>query len=246
MPTLQSGVQRIAMSCAESAAADAAVIVDDPADAPAAAHATGRGKGKPKAKPKPKPRIDIDDQIAEANRLAQVMKKLTQAAKTMQKNGCRVKQRLVKKAGKLSASDLERITVLKRCGLFTGDIGAHVPDATECDAANKSAQARAMINSKMKDVMCKIPGAHGLFKRADSPDGFAFLGDGQSSTASSSRSSCGRLGGVMIAASRLPDQPRKDKLDALAARTGMEHRSQVADTMEHHDAHAEEEDDNAE
>ena len=81
------------------------------ADAPAA----GRGRaGRPRGRGSNRPRIDIDDHIAEANRLSSVMNKLAHAAKMAEKNGQRVKQRLMKKAGKLSPEDLERIAVLKR------------------------------------------------------------------------------------------------------------------------------------
>ena len=43
------------------------------------------------------------------------------AAKTAQKNQKKQKQRLIRKAGGLSAEDLERIAVLKRCGLYADD-----------------------------------------------------------------------------------------------------------------------------
>ena len=72
--------------------------------------------GRPKASARPK--IDIDDEISEANRLAEVTKRMLSAAKAAQRNSRRTKQRLVRKAGKLSAADLERIAVLKRCALL--------------------------------------------------------------------------------------------------------------------------------
>ena len=97
------------------------MATDVPAQVPAsvavqaAAKAKSRG-GRPRASSRPK--IDIDDEIIEANRLAEVSKRMMQAAKAAQRNSRRSKQRLVRKAGKLSAADLERIAVLKRCGLY--------------------------------------------------------------------------------------------------------------------------------
>ena len=43
------------------------------------------------------------------------------AARTTSRNNRKAKQRLIKKAGKLSPEDLERIAVLKRCGLFVDE-----------------------------------------------------------------------------------------------------------------------------
>ena len=61
-----------------------------------------------------RPRIDIDDQIREANRVSDLLKKMGQAAKTLKKTQTKAKQRLIKKAARLSPQDLERIAVLKR------------------------------------------------------------------------------------------------------------------------------------
>jgi hypothetical protein len=65
-----------------------------------------------------RPRIDIDEQIEEANRLASMLKKVQQSAKNIKKSGQRTKKRLLAKAGRLSGDDLERISVIKRCGLI--------------------------------------------------------------------------------------------------------------------------------
>ena len=75
-----------------------------------------------KARSRPqRPRIDLDEQIAHANKLAEVSKKMLLAAKSAQKTQKKQKQRLIRKAGKLSAEDLERIAVLKRCGLYADE-----------------------------------------------------------------------------------------------------------------------------
>lgn len=71
-----------------------------------------------KAAKRKRPQIDLDAEIAEANRLAEISKKMLRSAKTCQANTRRQKTRLLRKAGRLSATDLERIAVLKRCGLY--------------------------------------------------------------------------------------------------------------------------------
>jgi hypothetical protein len=72
-----------------------------------------------------RPRIDIDEQIEEANRLAALLKKVQQSAKNIKKSGQRTKKRLLAKAGRLSGDDLERISVIKRCGLVVDPRAAH-------------------------------------------------------------------------------------------------------------------------
>ena len=78
-----------------------------------------RAKSMPTAKPltRPRvvrPRIDIDDQISEANRVHDLLRKMSQAAKSLKKAQTKAKQRLLKKAARLNPADLERIAVLKR------------------------------------------------------------------------------------------------------------------------------------
>jgi hypothetical protein len=126
----------------------------------------GGAPAQPKARVK-KPRIDIDNQITEANRLSEVLRKVAQAAKTTAKNGTRAKQRLVRKAGKLSSQDLERIAVLKRCGLFTGampetetETTPGTPDTGAEDNVNADKQT---VRNKIAQTMSTITGADELF-----------------------------------------------------------------------------------
>ena len=128
--------------------------------------ATKRG-GRPKKGSRPK--IDIDDEIDEANRLAEVTKKMMHAAKAAQRNSRRSKQRLVRKAGKLSAADLERIATLKRCGLFVPDptqpsssSTTSVADGSSSTMAESSSPVRRRINSKLFSVVGQVPGASDL------------------------------------------------------------------------------------
>ena len=122
--------------------------------------------GRPKKAARPK--IDIDDEIAEANRLAEVTKKMMCAAKSAQRNSRRVKQRLVRKAGKLSASDLERIATLKRCGLFVPDpmeestsSTSSAPSSSSSSTAEASTPLRR-LNSKLFSAVGQVEGAADL------------------------------------------------------------------------------------
>jgi hypothetical protein len=126
----------------------------------------GGAPAQPKARVK-KPRIDIDNQITEANRLSEVLRKVAQAAKTTAKNGTRAKQRLVRKAGKLSSEDLERIAVLKRCGLFTGvmqDSEAEHPSAPSALGNEGNIMVDKLnVRNKIAQTMSHITGAEELF-----------------------------------------------------------------------------------
>ena len=133
--------------------------------------AGSRGPQKPVGRPKKgsRPKIDIDDEIQEANRLAEVTKKMMQAAKAAQRNSRRTKQRLVRKAGKLSAADLERIATLKRCGLFAAD-PADATSSSSSAAAPSSASSSSTsvaepvrrLNSKLFTAVGQVHGAADL------------------------------------------------------------------------------------
>ena len=62
--------------------------------------------------------IDLDLNIKAARMAMKTAAKAVQQAKAKQRNEMRRKQRLMKKAAGLSSGDLERIAVMKRCGLF--------------------------------------------------------------------------------------------------------------------------------
>ena len=53
-----------------------------------------------------RPKIDLDDEIRRANDLAAMSRKMLTAAKNVSRNNRKAKQRLIKKAGKLSPVDL--------------------------------------------------------------------------------------------------------------------------------------------
>jgi hypothetical protein len=79
------------------------------------------------------PKMDFDDDIKQANLLADAFKKMYKASKAQARNVIRSKQRVSKKAKGLSVQDIMRIAVLKRCGL--------VPPADEPAAEGASAAA---------------------------------------------------------------------------------------------------------
>lgn len=64
------------------------------------------------------PRIDIDASIAAAQAEMKKAAKIMADARRDTKNERRKKQRLMKKAAGLNSEDLERIAVLKRCGMW--------------------------------------------------------------------------------------------------------------------------------
>ena len=157
--------------------------------APAAAHApaAGRGRaGRPRGRGANRPRIDIDDQIAEANRLSSVMKKLAHAAKMAEKNGQRVKQRLMKKAGKLSAEDLERIAVLKRCGLVERPCqDAADPGSDQADGEPETPPKRRkapQVNAQLATALGKVSGVESVIDSVGSLK--TMMQDGSTSTGS--------------------------------------------------------------
>jgi hypothetical protein len=99
-----------------------------------------------------KPDIDYDAKIQEAAASIKEMSKAMAAAKSAQKNERRKKQRLLKKAACLSPEDLERIAVLKRCGLWSTD----TPQLPDTQAACISAMTKAS-----KDVGASSSSAKG-------------------------------------------------------------------------------------
>ena len=207
-------------------ALEAAAIKDTIAALEAAPKAKARG-GRPKAASRPK--IDIDLEIIEANRLAQVTKRMMQAAKAAQRNSQRSKQRLVRKAGKLSAADLERIAVLKRCGLFVADEESDTtaPGSSEASGSASSASSPASLpsvspaNLKLASVVGKISGvAEMLTSMQDSiqsvaeSSGLPEVGGGQRASAAPIKRPRGRF--LMRAAST-------DALGELQAHSAPKH-----------------------
>jgi hypothetical protein len=149
------------MAAAGASGGESASLADVPE---VVARAKGKAKGRPKVVSRP--RLDLDEEIDQANKLAEASRKMMNAAKTLQKNNRRCKQWLLRKAGKLSPEDLERIAVLKRCGLYAEKV--HDDDAGEQhdDAAasgDEPAAAPSAKKSKLVTAVQKIAGAEKIF-----------------------------------------------------------------------------------
>ena len=93
---------------APSSAAAAPVPPDSVEAAPSEASARTRSA---------RPRIDLDESIAQARQAMKTAQKEVAQARREARNERRKKQRLIKKAANLIPEDLERIAMLKRCGL---------------------------------------------------------------------------------------------------------------------------------
>lgn len=118
-----------------------AVEATEPENAPASLPgAKAEAPNSPKSKKAARPKIDLDDEIRRANDLAAMSRKMLVAARNSSRNNRKAKQRLIKKAGKLSPEDLERIAVLKRCGLFVdqGDDEDNEGDDGEVSTGSKA------------------------------------------------------------------------------------------------------------
>jgi hypothetical protein len=116
-------------------------------------------------------RIDIDDEIEEAFAISDMLKKVQKRAKSMQKSSKKAKQRLVMKASKLRAEDLERIAVLKRCGLFATE-NASTPNAEVSGDVQPEPPQRASkgkVQRKVADIISQTPGSSGLLRVLQRP-----------------------------------------------------------------------------
>ena len=159
-PSLARSMEEAATCAVTSAAAGSQPAQTIPAAEVQSAKGSGRGGGRRRIV---RPRIDIDDQIREANRVQDLLKKMGQAAKTLKKSQTKAKQRLIKKASRLSPQDLERIAVLKR--VFDGgesetsDQASSVPDSPLVAPASAPAKGVSDLHSTLKDMMKGVAGA---------------------------------------------------------------------------------------
>ena len=151
------------MAAAGGAASIASAAAEDsqPLVAPPAAASDASAPRSQRRTRVVRPRIDIDDQIREANRVSDLLKKMGQAAKTLKKSQTKAKQRLVKKAARLSAQDLERIAVLKRA---FGDMELPLDDAaSSCSSFPATSPPVEMgvsaMHETLKNMMKGVSGA---------------------------------------------------------------------------------------
>ena len=167
-----------------------------PADeAPQAASAASpaAAKASPRSKKASRPKIDLDDEIRRANDLANMSRKMLSAAKNVSRNNRKAKQRLIKKAGKLSPEDLERIAVLKRCGLYEEDGEEEETDNAEAAEHGKAGEkkrpagpsAAEIKRPKLSKSLETLTAANPILEEI----GVAGFGGSSASAASSSSSS---------------------------------------------------------
>ena len=140
---------------------------------PAAVSPKAKAKVKAKASTRrraERPRLDIDDQIQEANRVHDMLKKMSCAAKQLKKSQTKAKQRLIKKASRLNPEDLERIAVLKRVfhGGQEGDAASS--SAASSSSVDLSAQSPnpskgiRRLHSSLRSMMTNVKGADGVIE----------------------------------------------------------------------------------
>ena len=153
-------------SAASSAAAGASILKADGGAESAAAPAPGTGKAaKGGRRAAQHPRLDIDDQIAEANRVHDMLKKMSSAAKQIKKSQTKAKQRLIKKASRLNPEDLERIAVLKRvfgdtqCDGASSASSSAAPSSSLAGTPPNPAKGIRRLHSSLHVRMNKVPGA---------------------------------------------------------------------------------------
>jgi len=112
-----------------------------------------------------KPQIDIDDEIEKANNLAELFKKMQKASKVAARNAGRQRQRLVRKAQKLSEQDLMRLAVIKRCGLFVQDEAGASAAAAGPDGLPtppKKSKAQEALTNRLQTLVGSAGGAQEL------------------------------------------------------------------------------------
>ena len=119
-----------------------------PTPKPGEPFAADRATGPKPARKRPRqPIIDLDDHIRKAQEAIKSARKQVQQARVQAKLEKRKKQRLVRKASTLNVEDLERIAVLKRCGL----IAAEAPSGASGSAFSSAGSAPASGASKQPE-----------------------------------------------------------------------------------------------
>ncbi len=172
-------------------------------------------KGRPRGRPTIRPRIDIDNEIEEASRLAELFKRMQHCSKIASRNALRGKQRLLRKANKLSEQDLLRLAVLKRCGLVQGD----VPEGGDEDVASSGTpqfrspieKGNCSVEGKLHGMVFNIPGATELLKSLEKGCGGLEVA-GASTPASGSSTPLQGSSDVLLrrGLKRLPPRPQHD------------------------------------
>ena len=136
------------------AAAAAAAATEGAAGLPAAM-ASALGPAPSPKKRKSTPKIDIDVAIARHMEEVKAAAKLVHQARKQARNEKRKKQRLMKKAANLTPDDLERIAVLKRCGLWQP--GAEALDGQALMGAGGGSASSSPVAEVPAEVLVPLP-----------------------------------------------------------------------------------------
>ena len=154
-------------------AAAASIAEDEVSTASGGASSVASSPGTPVAKAKAKaavgrprggkkPQIDIDVEIQEADKLAELFKKMQKASKVAARNSTRQRQRLVRKAHKLSEQDLRRLAVIKRFGMFVPDTPDFAASASGADGGplqGKKSKLQEQLSTRFKTLVSGVAGA---------------------------------------------------------------------------------------
>jgi hypothetical protein len=124
----------VAMSSASPTSSPAAAAAEAAGSSPVGSRAARTGRSRVL-----RPDIDLDGSIRTARATIAAAHAAISKARTQARNDKRKKARLIKKASGLSSSDLERIAVLKRCGLWTAPTADAEPTSAGAFSGENSA-----------------------------------------------------------------------------------------------------------
>jgi hypothetical protein len=156
--------KRCAMQSSSRGKSKVKAVLDAGSEIPGSSSTSAQRSVKQRGPAKPRARIDIDDEIEEANKISDMLKRGAKKAKTMSRSSKKAKQRLVVKASKLRAEDLERIAVLKRCGLFVSEDHNH-PNAKVSEngkAEPTGTGGKGKVQKRMAELIAQTDGSAGL------------------------------------------------------------------------------------
>jgi hypothetical protein len=156
--------KRWAMKSCSVGATKVKAVFDSGTEHPGSSSHNAQPSVKQRITGKMRARIDIDDEIEEANKISDMLRKVAKKAKTMTRSSKKAKQRLVVKASKLRAEDLERIAVLKRCGLFASDDTSdpNAKASEDCEAEPLARATKGKVQRRLADIIAQTDGSAGL------------------------------------------------------------------------------------
>lgn len=147
--TTGSSIARLSPRRVPSAASESAMAQPAPNPSTASSGATPSPVVPRRRRRKEHPPIDIDKTIADAREAVKAAQRAMTEARALARNERRKRARLIKKAAQLSPQDLDRLAILKKCGVWdpvsqtrtTGTPAAHVPPAGADSRSHASSAA---------------------------------------------------------------------------------------------------------